>query len=100
MPVGACHTPNQNMASNFNCHRSGLTSLIFTWKHKRIITRERLVSPELWNSNWMPYFDSVYYVPIAVLENSLLPITFFVVKTNQLRLVIKMPPTQVLGHHP
>lgn len=83
MPVGACHTSNQNMASNFNCHRSGLTSLIFTWKHKRIITRERLVSPELWNSNWMPYFDSVYYVPIAVLENSLLPITFFVVKTNQ-----------------
>lgn len=43
---------------------------------------ERLVSLELWNLNWMLYFDLVYYVFIVVLENLFLFIIFFVVKMN------------------
>lgn len=42
------YTPNQNMASNINCHCSGLTSVVFTWKYKRFITCVRPESPEQW----------------------------------------------------
>lgn len=36
--ISSQHTPNRNLANNLNSYCSGLTSVVFTWKHKRVFT--------------------------------------------------------------